>query len=176
MDRPASFLLKFLYCLTVLGAGLLVGLSSWAGVRLSLSASPVALVLALGPLLFMAIAPHRVYLVVRGPGTLDAPRVAGIPSALRSFGIALIYLGAVAALLNFAAKPLMGMLARGSGGAGFALALVAIWVMLAAGLGLFGVILFEYSRLLAFEAQRRTPPTDERRPIPAAMLVPARRR
>ena len=176
MDRPASFLLKLLYCLTVLGAGLLVGLSSWAGVRLSLSASPVALVLALGPLLFMAIALHRVYLVVRGPGTLDAPPATGIPSALRSFGIALIYLGAVAALLNFASKPLMSTLVKGPGGAGFALALVGIWVMLAAGLGLFGVLLFEYSRLLAFEAQRRDTPTDERRPIPAAMLVPARRR
>lgn len=175
MDRPASLLLKLVYCLTVLGAALLVGLSSWSGMRMALGANPLGLILALGPLLFTAIALHRIYLVMRRPGTLDTPPVGGAPAALRSLGIAFIYLGALAVVLSIASKPLMNMLGMGSGGAGFALAMVWMWMGLAGGLGLLGVLVFEYSRLLAFEAQRAVP-TDEGRPIPKAMLVPSRRR
>lgn len=176
MDRPASFLLKLLYCLIVLGAALMVGVSSSGWVLVSARASPAVLILALGPLLFLAIGLHRVYRVARVRGTLDAPPMAGLAAALRSIGVAFIYLGAVAGLLSFASKPLMQMMAKGQAHAGIAFALISIWLTVAAGLGLLGVLVFEYSRLLGFEAQRGAAASNAQPPIPAAMLVPSRRR
>ena len=176
MDRPASFLLKLLYCLIVLGAALMVGFSSSGWMLVSARASPAVLLLALGPLLLLAIALHRIWRVARVRGTLDAPPMAGLAAALRSIGVALIYLGAIAGLLSFASKPLMQMMVKGQAHAGIAFALIGLWLMVAAGLGVLGVFVFEYSRLLAFEAQRGRVAVDERPPIPAAMLVPSRRR
>ena len=171
MDRPASFLLKLLYALIVLGTALMVGFSSSGWMMISARASPAALILALGPLLFLAIALHRVYRVARFRGTLDAPPMAGLAAALRSIGVALIYLGALAGLLSFASKPLMQMMMKGQSHAGIAFALIGIWLTVAAGLGLLGVLVFEYSRLLAFETQRGAGAVEERPPIPAAMCV-----
>ena len=176
LDRPASFLLKLLYCLTVLGTALLIGFSGSGWVLVGARASPATLILALGPLLFLAMALHRIYCVARVPGTLDAPPMAGMAAALRPIGVAFIYLGALAVLLSFASKPLMQMLMKGQGSPGIAFALIGVWLAVAAGLGVFGLLVFEYSRLLAFEAQRDRTAVDAAAPIPAAMLVPSRRR
>jgi hypothetical protein len=77
--------------------------------------------------------------------------------------------------LSLFSKPLLGMLTRTPGDTG-ALMLLSIWLPLAAGLAVFGVMVFEYSRLLAFEAARRGAGTGEHPAIPKAMLVPSRRR
>ena len=77
--------------------------------------------------------------------------------------------------MSLFSKPLLGVLTRTPGDTG-ALMLLSIWLPLAAGLAVFGVMVFEYSRLLAFEAARRGAGTEEHPAIPKAMLVPSRRR
>jgi len=175
LDRPASIPLKVFYCLTVLAAALLIGLSSSGWVQMGLRASPVMLVLALPPLLLIALAFHRIYGVVRWRGTLDSPPVSGVAALARTVGVALIYLGAMAGLLSLFSKPILRMLVRTPNDAG-AFMLLGIWLPLAAGLGMFGILVFEYGRLLAFEAARRSAGIDESTAIPKAMLVPSRRR
>ena len=138
-------------------------------------ASPVTLLFALPPLLLMALAFHRIYLVLRWPGTLDSPPASGVAAITRTVGVGLVYLGAMAGLLSLFSKPILKMLIRTPSDTG-ALMLLSIWLPLVAGLGVFGVMVFEYSRLLAFEAARRGAATEERPAIPKGMLVPSRRR
>jgi len=175
LDRPASIPLKIVNGFAVLATALMVGLSSSGWVQMGMRASPATLLLALPPLLLMVFAFHRLYQVVRWPRTLDSPPVSGIAALARTVGVGLVYLGGIAGLLSLFAKPILRMLTRTPGDNG-TLMLLSIWLPLAAGLAVFGVMVFEYSRLLAFEAARRGAGTDERPAIPKAMLVPARRR
>jgi hypothetical protein len=175
LDRPASIPLKVVYCLSVLATALLIGMSSSGWVQMGLRASPVTLLLALPPLMLMVFAFHRIYQVLRWPGTLDSPLASGLAGFARTVGVGLVYLGALAGLLSLFSKPLLRLLMRTPNDSG-ALVLLSIWLPLAAGLGVFGVMVFEYGRLLAFEAARRRAGTEERPAIPKAMLVPSRRR
>ena len=175
LDRPASIPLKVFYCLTVLATALLIGVSSSGWVQMGLRASLAALLLAVPPLLLMALAFHRVYGVVHWRGTLDSPPLSGVAALARTLGVALIYLGAMAGLLSLFSKPILRMLVRTPSDAG-AFMLLGIWLPLAAGLGMFGILVFEYGRLIAFEAARRSAGLDEPAAIPKAMLVPTRRR
>jgi hypothetical protein len=137
--------LKLVYCLVVLAAAILVGLSSSGWVQMGWRASPAALILGLPPLLLMALALHRVYLVVRWPRTLDSPPASGVAAVARSIGIALVYLGGLAALLSLFSKPILQMLMRSTPGDTGAFMLLGIGLPMAAGLALFGILVFEYT-------------------------------
>ena len=91
------------------------------------------------------------YLVARFPTTLSSPPVSGVVSFTRVLGIVAIYVGVFATLLSWIGRPLMRalMTSRTESGAEFFVA--GLYLSLIAGIGLLGLFLFEFSRLLAFE-------------------------
>ncbi len=76
---------------------------------------------------------------------------------LRKMGTFLIYVGVLTALLRWTAGPLMRalMIHRSESGAEFFV--VGLYLSLLSGVGLFGLVSFEFSRLLSFERVERSP-------------------
>ena len=154
MNRQASFLFKLFYCVAVLGTIVPIGLASSGWVRASTGASLVGLVPFAGPMLFLALGLYRVFLVARVPGTLDSPSVVGVAAVLRAIGVFCIYAGAVVAILNWISRPLMRLLIARPSETGVEFYVVGIYLALAGGVGVLGLLLFEFSRLLGFERAR----------------------
>ena len=155
MNRPASFSLKIFYCLTVLSIIVPFGLASSGWVRVSTGGSLLGLIPFVGPLLFLALGLYRVFLVARLPGTLDSPPVAGVAAVLRAIGVFCVYAGALAGILNWLSRPLMRMLVTKPSETGVEFYVVGAYLALAGGVGVLGVLLFEFSRLLAYERHAR---------------------
>ena len=150
MNQQASASLKISYCLVLLGAILPFGLakSGWVGMA---TGGGLGVVPFVGPLVFLALGLYRVYLVARVPGVLDSPPVAGLVTALRAIGTFCIYVGVVVSILSWISGPLMRLLFQRRTESGAEYFVVGLYLALAAGIGILGLLLFEFSRLLAFE-------------------------
>lgn len=155
MNRPASFWLKLFYCLTVLSAIVPIGLASSGWVRASTGGGFVSVVPFVGPLLLLALGLYRVFLVARVPGTLDSPPVAGVSALLRAIGVFCIYAGGLVGILNWVSRPLMHLLITKPSETGVEFYVVGVYLALAGGVVVLGLLLFEFSRLLAFERHAR---------------------
>jgi hypothetical protein len=152
VNQPTSLALRLVYGLVLTGAALPFGLagSSWVG--LVVGGVGLGLVPSFGPLVLIALALYRIVLVARNPHTLDVPRAAGLARVLRIVGIVLMYVGALAAVVSWIMRPLMQWLIpeRTDLGVEF---FTELYLYMIGGVGLLGLALFEFSRLLAFERQ-----------------------
>lgn len=151
INRQASFLFRLVYCLAVLGGTVPFGLASSGWVRASAGGSALGLVPFAGPILIFAIGLYRVFLVVRRPGTLDSPPIDGVAAVLRPIGVFCIYVGALVAIVNWVSRPLMRLLITKPSETGVEFFVVGVYLALAGAVGVWGVLSFEFSRLLSFE-------------------------
>ncbi|PHV12243.1 hypothetical protein [Chitinimonas sp. BJB300] len=104
-----------------------------------------------GPLLFLALGIYRIYLVARVPGILDSQTSTGFIAFMRVIGTLCLYFGAVVTVLGWVAGPLMRVFNTVKSESGVEYFVVGLYLTLAAGIGVVGLFLYEYSRLLAFE-------------------------
>lgn len=151
--RAPSYL-KWAYALVVLSAVLPIGLASSGWVALATGGTSLGIPF-LGPIVLLVIGLYRVFLVAKIPGTLDAPEIAGLGSALRKIGIFLLIFGAVIGALNLVSRPLLlAVPSRFTSGAPVFF-VVGMYLSMLGGLGLLGLTMFELSRLLGFEQHAR---------------------
>jgi hypothetical protein len=155
MNHQPNFALKLSYCLVVLSAVVPFGLAKSGWVALATGATPVGMIPFVGPILFLALGLYRVYLVLRVKVTLNSPGVSGATAWFRAVGAFFIYVGAIIAVLSWMAGPLMRMFIKQRTESGAEFFVVGMYLSLAAGIGVLGLFLFEFSRLLAFERKAR---------------------
>lgn len=151
MLKMPSIPLRVAYCLVVLGAVLPFGLAASGWVAAARGPSLLGTVPFIGPLLLAALGAYRVYLVARYSSTLSSPPVSGVAVAMRRIGIVVIYVGVVATLLSWVGRPLMRAVMTSRTESGVEFFVAGMYLSLIAGAGLLGLLLFEFSRLLAFE-------------------------
>jgi hypothetical protein len=158
MMHRASWPLKCAYSITILSTVLPIGISSSGWVAATLGgggASPLAGVTILGPLLFFILGLYRIWTVVRLSRTLDSFETTGVSKILRGIGVVCLYLGALIAIANWIARPAMRMLIASPTESGVEFYVVGVYLALLRGIGVLGLISFELSRLLCFEAESR---------------------
>jgi hypothetical protein len=156
MNLKTPISLKVAYCLVVLRAVVPFGIARSGWVTLATGGTrSVALI---GPLVFLALGLYRVFVVVRVARVLDSPITVGVATALRVLGQVLLYLGAVIAILGWLAGPLMHAFIQRRSEDGVEYFVVGMYLAMVGGLGVIGLICFEFSRLLAFERQARQAP------------------
>ena len=153
MSKEASLLTRVSYCVVLLGAILPIGLAKYGWVALATGSSLAGSVPYVGPILFLIIGIYRVYVVARTPSTLNATQSSGFISFLRAAGIFLLYVGAVATILGWIAAPLMHLLLQSRTESGAEFFFVGAISALVGRVGVFGLLLFELSRLRSFEQQ-----------------------
>lgn len=151
MDLPASKSLKVVYVLTILAAILPVGLASSSWVKLATGGSIAGSLPFIGALVLLILGVYRIALVVKTPETLDARPVSGIALVLRKIGIFALYIGAIVAVLNLAARPLITAFVTHRSESGVEFFVVGLYLSLLSGFGFSGLLMFEFSRLLGFE-------------------------
>jgi hypothetical protein len=157
MIHRASWLLKGVYSLTILSAVLPIGLSAsgWVAATLGGSNSLFGVLPVLGPLVFLLVGLYRIWTVARLSGTLNSYETSGVPKMLRSIGIVALYVGALVAIANWVARPVIRMLVTSPSESGVEFYVVGVYLAVAAGIGTLGLVFFELSRLLSFEAEAR---------------------
>ena len=151
MIKYPSVVLRVAYCLIVLGAVLPIGIASSGWVRLATGPSRVSAVPVLGLLFALALGGFRIYSVARFPTTLSSPPASGFTALARVLGTMAMYVGVVGTVLNWIARPLMRALLTSRGDSGAEFFAVGLLLSLVGSIGLLGLLLFEFSRLLAFE-------------------------
>ena len=152
MLQNPSVLLRVSYCLVVLGATVPFGLAASGWVGLAKGPGLVgALPFLLGPPLLLLLGAFRIYLVARYKTTLSSPQLLGIGVVFRALGLFALHVGALSTLLSWVARPLMRafLTTRTESGAEFFA--VGVFLLYGVGAGSFGLLLFEFSRLLGFE-------------------------
>ncbi len=153
MIYQASSFLKVSYRLVLLGAILPFGLSKSSWVSLITGHGIFSIIPYAWQLVFLVVGVYRIYLVTRFKGTLDALPVSGIAATLRSLGVFCLYIGAIITLLNWFSGPLMHMFMTHRTESGAEFVVIGWYLSLVTGIGYLGLLLFEFSRLLAFERQ-----------------------
>ena len=150
--RAPSYL-KVAYSLVILSAVLPIGLASSGWVSLATGASGGVPIL--GQIVRLLLGLYRVFLVAKVPGTLDAPEIAGLAVALRGIGIFLLVVGSIFAALNLVSRPLLMAVPSSYRSAAPIFFVAGMYLAVLSGLGLLGLTLFEFSRLLGFEQHAR---------------------
>jgi len=153
MKTKASRSLKWLYCLILITAifptGLL-GASGWVGLATGGGLFSGGVV---GLAILLVIFIYRIVVVVRSPHTLDAYITSTPVKLLRNLGIFLMFIGLIGSFAVFFVSPLaLGIFGK-PGDAGVAFFVVGIVIYLISSSGLAGLLMFEASRLLGFEAR-----------------------
>jgi hypothetical protein len=153
---PAS--LKWAYVVCVLTAVIPFGLSRSGWVALATGSGIMGGVPLAGLLVLLVVAIYRSYLVATVPGTLESCHVVGFPLALRKIGIVGLYVGAVIGLLDVVGGPLLMLLMAGGLPAGPVFFVAGVALAVVGRIGVLALGLFELSRLVGFEQQRRSQP------------------
>jgi len=109
----------------------------------------------LGTLVFLALGLYRVFLVARVSSVLDSQATTGLETLLRALGKFMLYVGALVAVLGWVSGPLMRAFIERRTDSGAEYFVVGMYLAMAGGIGVLGLILFEFSRLLAFERRAR---------------------
>jgi hypothetical protein len=159
--KRATFLLKLCYCLNLFGLLLPIALAQFAGLPAHGDATTAAAALVAGliALVLVLAGLYRIGLVVRLAGTLDAWPATGPSDALQRIGSAGLHAGAGIGLASLVAGPWLH-----AADAQPAAQVLAI----AGGIGLIGLVLFEFGRLMSFEQRARDELSPQRlRPSPA---------
>jgi hypothetical protein len=151
--RAPSYL-KWSYVMVVLSAILPIGLANSGWVSLA-TGGP-----SLGGRLFwsiaiIAIGLYRVFLVLKLPGTLDAPEMKGFCKVVRKIGVFLLVLGAFIGGVNIISIPVLLAVEFRHTSDAPVFFIVGVLLSKFIGLGLLGLTMFELSRLLGFEQHAR---------------------
>lgn len=154
----AGWPLKCAYSIIILSAVLPIGIASsgWVAATLGGSASPLAGLGIAGLLIFLGVGLYRIWTVMWLRGTLDSRETSGVSKIFRVVGILGLYLGALVAMANWVAGPVMRMLVTSPSESGVEFYVVGVYLALLSGIGVSGLVLFELSRLLSFEAEARS--------------------
>lgn len=154
MRLPPSIFLRTAYCLVLLAAVLPVGIAETSWLGLVVGGVGLGLVPSFAPMIFMAVAAFRIFQIVRSSRALEAPRATGLVRILRWLGLLLLYGGALSAVVTWVVQPLMHwwVPTRTDSGVEF---FMEFYLYMVGGVGLAGLGLFEFSRLLSFERQAR---------------------
>ena len=157
MYQNASSSLKWSYALVILSSVLPIGLASsgWVALATGGGTSIARGIPLIGPLIMLALGLYRVFLVVKLPRTLDSPEVAGVGKGLRKVGIFLLFLGAIFGALNLISRPLMLLIPSSYFNGAPVFFVLGLYLSILGGLGLLGLTLFEFSRILGFEQHAR---------------------
>ena len=157
MYQNASSLLKWAYALVILSAVLPIGLASsgWVALATGGSTSLARGIPLIGPVIMLALGLYRIFLVAKLPRTLDAPNVAGVGKALRKVGVFLLFVGAIFGALNLISRPLMLLIPSHYTNGAPVFFIFGLYLSILGGLGLLGLTLFEFSRILGFEQHAR---------------------
>jgi len=153
MQLTASKKLKCLYCFTLILSILptIFGASGWIGLATGKVFGPALTFL----LVWVAIYLVRIWLVTRHVTTLDSFVPTLLINFLRKLGIGLMgfgCIGSIAILFNrYLALAVFGSPGQG----GIAFFAMGMYLYLLASVAIPGVLLFELSRLLGFEANLR---------------------
>lgn len=158
--KRAHLLLKLCYCLNLFGLLLPLAFAGLSSLSSGGDTPPlIALIAAIVGLVLTLIGLYRIGLVLGVPGTLDAWPATGVTDGLHKAGTALVYVGAAVGVMGTLSRPWMHVTDALVGTPALALA---------AGVGLVGLVLFEFSRLLSFEQRARDELSPQRlRPSPA---------
>ena len=149
---PPPLFLRVVYCIVIIAAVLPVGLASSSWVRLSLGGGGMGLLPLFSLLSLLLLATYRIVLVLKDASTLSAPPAAGVAKFLRVLGIVMLVVGAFVFALNIVAGPLMHRFMSSHTESGAEYFVAGMYLALLGGIGTFGLLLFEFSRLLGFEA------------------------
>lgn len=159
--KRATFLLKLCYCLNLFGLLLPIVLARLGGLPAFGDAAEAAAALLSGliALVLLLAGLYRIGVVARVPGTLDAWPATGLPEALQRAGSVGLHAGAVIGVASLLVRPWLHGVD----------ALPAAQVLaMAGGIGLIGLVLFEFGRLMSFEQRARDELSPQRlRPSPA---------
>lgn len=157
MKLKASRSLKWLYCLSLIAAIFptgIFGAAGWMGLVTGRGILQGGFIFVIP---FLLIVGYRVFLVARRPHTLDSYITGKGIKALRVIGIFLMAIGMVASIGIFFLKPLTFGIFGTPGDAGIAFFAMGMWLYFFSSAGLYGLLLFEGSRLLGFETQSVEP-------------------
>jgi len=151
MQMQTSNAVRTIYCLAVFGVVFPFPVSSWVSMTLGGGGT----VPVIGPLLLLFLGAYRIFSVVKNKTLLNSPAILGLPRVIRVLGISAMLLGAMSAL----AWPFMKLIALAifgkPGDGGIAFYAVGVYLALGKGFASLGVVLFEASRLMGFEAKDR---------------------
>ncbi|ARN19589.1 hypothetical protein [Piscinibacter gummiphilus] len=163
MNQQPSITLRAAYVIVLIAAVLPHGRAEAGWLGLVVGGVGLGLVPSIGPAIFVLLGIYRIGSVVRDGRALASPRTGGVARAVRWLGALLLHGGAVTAAVGWIAPPLMQWLApeRTEIGAEF---FTELFLYLANGVGLLGLAMFEFGRLLAFErsARQAGPPAPNR--------------
>jgi hypothetical protein len=156
MTPTVPVLLKWSYVIVVVSLVFPFGLAGSSWVALARGGGLAGSIPVLGSLFLLAIGIYRIATVWKSPTALVSYPTEGLASVLRSTGVAALYFGAAAAVLNLAAGPLMRMLltSRTESGAEFFVA--GLFVSMLGSVGAFGLVAFELARIIGFERHVET--------------------
>lgn len=160
MNYRARWPLKVAYCVVILGAILPIGAAASAWVTLAVGRGGLAAAGLITSVALLIVGLYRIWTVVRLPGTLNAYEARGFARVLRTAGICALYAGALFAVVNWSAWPLMSALVTTRSDSGIEFFVVGASLSLFSGIGPLGLVSFELSRLLAFEAEAREEAVD----------------
>jgi hypothetical protein len=149
--RAASWPLRIAYAGTVLSVVLPIGIASSSWVSLATGGNWFRWLNAAVPMLFVALALYRVYLVLRWSGTLALPHAGRGLRLLRGVGAFLLYVGLLFWLVSLAASPLLAAYGPRSDRIGIVPFVVGVMLAQLGSLGMVGLLLFEMGRLRSFE-------------------------
>lgn len=156
MKIVATKWLRWLYCLTLISSllPLLVGMTGYVGLAVGggMGGLPFAGILVLA---VIALYVWRVVVVARHSSTLDSFVTSTRLKLLRGLGIVLMLLGVVGSVALLFVKPLTLALLGKPGDAGIGYFVVSLGLYFLGSAGMFGLALFEMSRLFGFEAKQR---------------------
>lgn len=138
--------MRLVYVLALLASVVPLGRSGWVSLAMGAGSwAGVALVIV------VALAIYRVVLVLTRPDALDAPVAEGIVHWCRVLGVGMACIGLVIFALNFFIGPIgHALFPRGSDN-GVEFFVIGLWLALLGGLTPVGLLLFEFSRMQAFE-------------------------
>ena len=153
MPIYASLPLRWIYCLAIVSAVFPVGVSGW--VTMTMGPSVLASVPLVSPVLLLALGIFRIYQVVTDRDRLDSVEISGLIRLLRIVGLVAMFIGVLYLVLQLGYRPLVSALVDRRSESGVEFYLAGIYVALLSGTGSLGVVLFEASRILGFEAQAK---------------------
>jgi hypothetical protein len=143
------------YCFVLFGSIFPFGLVSSGWVSLARGSSLVAAIPLFGIFIFLILGGYRIYLVLKHPATLSSPPISGFSGIIKNISTGAIYIGVVATVLSWIGRPLMRTLMTSHTESGAEYFMAGLILSFFTSIGLFGLFIFEFSRLLAFERLAR---------------------
>jgi hypothetical protein len=148
MEIKASRTFKLVYCLTLMGSIFPVGLAASSGWMALVFGGGFLRAGFLLPIALLLIFGYRIVTVIRNPSALDVYAAGFFSKAVRLFSILLIWGGFASMVSLFFVKPITLAIFQKAGDGGVAFFVVGIYLIMLAGMGIIGVVMFEGVRFI----------------------------